>query len=127
MNKAKQAEQELTEAAERAQAQWLLEHGAWNWQWPGDGETGSLDSGQSLPRNCWFTNNPKPRRYPKAPGTSAVGGDQHIVGTQTYYGVPAERKAKRKARRKAGGKRLAGLKMGGGPRGEGHSYSQMGV
>ena len=118
MNKAKQAEQERTEAAEQRQAQWLAEHSAWNWRWPGSGDKGDL------PRNCWFTNNSKPKHYPKAPGTSAVGGGQHIVGTQTYYGVPAERKAKRKARRKAGGKRLVGLKMGGGPRGEGHSYSQ---
>lgn len=107
----KQAEQERVEAAAQAQGQWLAEYKAWNWQWPGDGEEGFL------PRNCWFTNNPKPKSTSKAPGTS-----QRIYGTQSYYGVPTERRAKRKSRRKAAGKRLAGLKMGGGPNGQGHGY-----
>jgi len=115
MNKAKQAEQERTEAAERAQAQWLLEHGAWNWMWPSSGDE------DDLPRNCWFTNNPKPRHYPKAPGTSAVGGDQHIVGTQTYYGVPTERKDRRASRRASGRLAKTGLKFS-----RAHSYTRMG-
>ena len=120
MNKAKQAEQERTEAAARILAAYLFEHKAWNWQWPGDGVTGSLDSGQPLGRNCWPTNNPKPRHYPRAPGTSAVGGGQPIVGTQTYYSKhltpnSGPRWRKRASRRKS--KRLAHLK----PR-RAHSY-----
>lgn len=114
MNRAKQREQERTEAAERAQAQWLMEHGAWNWQWPG---SGSLDDPVDLQRNCWFTNNPKPRHTSKAPGTS-----HYVVGTQTYYGVSEERANKRKARRKSGRLLRAGLKMGGNFEGKGHSY-----
>lgn len=102
----KAQEQERVEVAEQAQAQWLQEHKAWNWNWPASGSSGGLQ------RNCWFTNNPKPRRTSKAPGTS-----HRVVGTQTYYGVPAERKAKRASRRTSPRLQRVGLKFG-----KAHSY-----
>lgn len=97
----KAQEKARAEAAERRNAEWLQEHQAWNWQWPGDGEEGFLS------RNCWFTANPKPKSMSRAPGTG-----QWIYGAQTYYGVPDRRKKKRASRRANGRLARIGLKFG---------------
>lgn len=94
----KAQERARVEAAERRNAEWLHEHKAWNWQWPGDGRVGV----NALPRNCWFTN------------ASTQGGPK-----ESYSG-PSDRRKKKRASRRANG-RLArtGLKFG-----RAHSYTR---
>jgi len=126
MTTKKQKAQARREAAERQQAEWLAEHKAWNWQWPGSGsnpgsgsgsDSGSEEDTFDLPRNCWFTNNPRlpEQQYPEVPMSPGV----RVFGPQTYYGVSASRARRRKTRRTS--KRLHGMRFG-----RAHDYSRGG-
>ena len=102
----KAQERARVEAAERKQSAWLEKHKAWNWQWPGLGESWFL-------RNCWFTNASQQRPVSKDP----EGNEIH--GAQTYYGVSECRKKKRASRRVNGHLSRTGLKFG-----RAHNYRQ---
>ena len=85
----KQAEKARQECRLQAQAEYLKEHRAWNWVWPGDVD-GRYD--ETLPRNCWFTG-----LEPRNPNSTRDGIE--LLGTQPYFGPGKSTLKRRKARR----------------------------
>lgn len=72
----------------QATAEYLREHRAWNWVWPGDGDVG----GDCLQRNCWFTG-----LEPRNPNSTHDGIE--LLGTHPYFGPSKGTLKRRKARR----------------------------